>query len=98
MKWVLNTYQTAQNWEVDRIIQVCQAAGYEGIEFLQDFQQKHGLTYPILLDETGTVANAYRVQGFPTNVIIDRQGRLRYIEPGFNAEAVNRTLQQLLAP
>lgn len=43
MRWVLNTYQTAQNWEVDRIIEVCQAAGYEGIEFLQDFQQAHGL-------------------------------------------------------
>lgn len=67
-------------------------------EKAQAFRQKHGLTYPILLDETGAVAKAYRVQGFPTNVIIDRQGRLRYIEPGFNAEAVNRTLQQLMAP
>lgn len=43
MKWVLNTYQTAQDWELDRIIEVCQAAGYEGIEFLQDFGQRHGL-------------------------------------------------------
>ncbi len=43
MKWVLNTYQTAQNWEVDRIIDVCIAAGYQGIEFLQDFKQTHGL-------------------------------------------------------
>jgi sugar phosphate isomerase/epimerase len=43
MKWVLNTYQTAQDWEVDRIIEVCRATGYAGIEFLQDFRQKHGL-------------------------------------------------------
>src|SRR5690349_12325243 len=43
MKWVLNTYQTAQEWEVDRIIEVCRAAGYAGIEFLQDFKQRHGL-------------------------------------------------------
>ena len=43
MKWVLNTYQTAQDWEVERIIEVCRATGYEGIEFLQDFKQKHGL-------------------------------------------------------
>ena len=62
------------------------------------FQQKHGLTYPILLDETGKVTQAYRVKGFPTNVIIDREGKLRYIEPGFNAEAVTNTLQQLLTP
>jgi sugar phosphate isomerase/epimerase len=43
MKWVLNTYQTAQDWEVQRIIDVCLAAGYEGVEFLQDFKQRHGL-------------------------------------------------------
>ena len=43
MKWVLNTYQTAQDWDVDRIIEICQATGYEGIEFLQDFGQAHGL-------------------------------------------------------
>lgn len=43
MKWVLNTYQTAQNWETDRIIEICQKTGYAGIEFLQDFQQPHGL-------------------------------------------------------
>ncbi len=38
MKWVLNTYETAQQWEVDRIIEVCRSAGYTGIEFLQDPQ------------------------------------------------------------
>lgn len=43
MKWVLNTYQTAQEWDIDRIIQVCLASGYQGIEFLQDFKQAHGL-------------------------------------------------------
>ena len=62
------------------------------------FQQKHGLTYPILPDESGKVTQAYRVQGFPTNVIMDREGKLRYIEPGFNAEAINKALQQLLTP
>ena len=43
MKWVLNTYQTAQEWELDRIIEVCLATGHTGIEFLQDFKQPHGL-------------------------------------------------------
>jgi sugar phosphate isomerase/epimerase len=43
VKWVLNTYQTAQEWEVDRIIEMCRETGYAGIEFLQDFQQAHAL-------------------------------------------------------
>jgi len=62
-----------------------------------EFRQKHELTYPILLDETGAVAKAYRVQGFPTNVIIDREGKVRYIAAGFNAAAIDQALQQLIA-
>jgi sugar phosphate isomerase/epimerase len=42
MKWVLNTYQTAQDWTVDEMIDMCRKTGYQGIEFLQDFKQKHG--------------------------------------------------------
>jgi peroxiredoxin len=62
----------------------------------QAFQQKHGLTYPILLDEQAKVSAAYRVKGLPTNVIIDREGQIRYIEAGFNPEAVTQKLQELL--
>ena len=43
MKWVLNTYQTCQDWELDRIIEVCTLTGYEGIELLMDFEQRHGV-------------------------------------------------------
>jgi sugar phosphate isomerase/epimerase len=42
MKWVLNTYQTAQDWDVDQMIEMCRKTGYQGIEFLQDFKQTHG--------------------------------------------------------
>jgi peroxiredoxin len=62
----------------------------------QAFQQKHGLTYPILLDEQAKVSAAYRVKGLPTNVIIDREGHIRYIEAGFNPEAVTQKLLELL--
>ena len=43
MKWSLNTYQTGQNWELDELIRQCKAAGFDGIEFLMDFKQKHGV-------------------------------------------------------
>src|SRR5437588_5531480 len=43
VKWVLNTYRTADDWDVDQLIEICKKTGYEGIEFLQDFKQKHGL-------------------------------------------------------
>jgi peroxiredoxin len=38
--------------------------------------EQHHLTFPILLDQSGAVAGAYRVRGTPTVVLVDRQGRL----------------------
>ena len=35
-----------------------------------------GLTFPVLLDERGAVAGAYRVRATPTVVLVDRRGQL----------------------
>lgn len=43
MKWSLNTYQTAQNWELDELLRQAKQAGFDGIEFLMDYKQKHGV-------------------------------------------------------
>lgn len=45
MKWSLNTYQTAQDWELDYLIDIVKKTGYHGIEFLMDYDQKHGLEW-----------------------------------------------------
>jgi hypothetical protein len=38
----------------------------EGREIVQAFTQEQGLTFPILLDENGGVAQGYRIRGVPT--------------------------------
>ena len=38
--------------------------------------QQRGLTFPVLLDETGAVSGAYRIRGTPTVVLVDRRGQL----------------------
>jgi len=45
MKWTLNTYEVAQKWELDHLIEMSQKTGYPYIEFLMDFQQPHGLEW-----------------------------------------------------
>jgi sugar phosphate isomerase/epimerase len=45
MKWSLNTYRVCQDWELDRILEVAKATGFQGIEFLMDYQQKHGIEW-----------------------------------------------------
>ena len=45
VKWTLNTYQVAQKWELDHLVEMCAKTGYPYVEFLMDFQQPHGLEW-----------------------------------------------------
>jgi len=60
------------------------------------FQAQHGLTYPLLVDRDDSVQKAYGVQAFPTNVIIDRRGYVRYAGAGFDREGIDRALGELV--
>lgn len=41
------------------------------------------VTFPILLDDTGTVSNSFNVSAMPTSVLIDRDGNMRYLHKGY---------------
>lgn len=41
------------------------------------FAQTHGLKFPIAIDNDEKIWNAYGVESWPTEILIDRQGRLR---------------------
>lgn len=61
------------------------------------YAQELGLSFPILLDQSGDVALAYRVQNLPRSFLIDRQGRVVRIHPGeLTPETLERYLQELL--
>lgn len=54
-----------------------------------DFVQNHELSYPVGLDEDGTITAAYRVKGIPSHFLIDRKGILREVYLGpFGRESV----------
>jgi peroxiredoxin len=50
----------------------------------QQFRNRHGLTYPILVDHGNQVLRRYRVLAFPTSVVIDRKGTVRLTQTGFH--------------
>lgn len=64
-----------------------------GIEFIgiavddsekdaKKFATHYGLTFPLALDATGGISDAYKVNGIPKTVIIGRDGRIKYIHMG----------------
>ncbi|RED58154.1 TlpA disulfide reductase family protein [Cohnella lupini] len=42
-----------------------------------DYVDKHGLSFPVVLDEAGAVADQYKVTAYPTTYIIDADGVIR---------------------
>ena len=46
------------------------------------FLQKFGYTFGSLTDPAAQVKNAYHVAGFPTTVLIDKQGTIQLFEMG----------------
>ncbi len=63
----------------------------------RQFRQQHKLTYPVLVDTNGSAAKAFGLRVFPTNIVVDRQGVIRYFQGGFDGEGLNQTVQQLAA-
>ena len=55
----------------------------EGQAQVQAFAQEQGLTFPILLDESGGVAQTYFIRAIPYSFLIDREGviRVQHIGP-----------------
>jgi thiol-disulfide isomerase/thioredoxin len=53
------------------------------------------VSFPILFDHESVASKLYEVQGMPNTVIIDRQGRVRFIHRGYQAGEENEYLDQI---
>ena len=49
----------------------------EPADLVASFGDEMGLTFPLLLDPGGKVQQQYKVRGYPTTVILDREGRIQ---------------------
>ena len=48
----------------------------EGKEKVSSFVKENGLTFPVLLDSRGGVANTYGIRAIPTTYLLDPEGRI----------------------
>jgi len=67
------------------------------VEKARTFVDKHGLSYPVVLDGTAEVAWIYHVKYLPTTFFINSSGKIAAIHRGpLNAGQLNRYLKLLL--
>lgn len=55
------------------------------------------VSFPVLLDDQGSVAARYDVSAMPTTVLIDRDGNMRYLHRGFKPGYEDSYEQQIKA-
>jgi peroxiredoxin len=53
--------------------------GAEGDADIRKFAEAHGVTYPIALDSDSQSGRDYQVYVLPTSLMIDRDGKIRYL-------------------
>jgi thioredoxin-related protein len=59
-----------------------------------DFMDKRGVNYTVLL-EGKEVAKAYRVSGYPTMFLIDKEGNIVFIQQGYG-KSVDKQLKKVI--
>lgn len=65
---------------------------------LPAFVKKQQMTYPILIDKGQAISGLYRVSGFPTTFLIDRQGKIGEVIIGAtNRETLKKRVEAMLA-
>ena len=72
-------------------------------DMLKGFAEHHKLEHRLVMvprEEWGKITKEYKVQGIPTVILIDRQGKVRMVKVGSgpeNAKALDKKIKELLA-
>jgi hypothetical protein len=74
--------------------------GGESNSTVSNFVQQTGVTFPVLLNDSTYFEYANpdgSISPYPLDVIIDRDGRIRYLRHDFDGDAMRETIENLLA-
>ncbi|MDQ2686233.1 MAG: TlpA family protein disulfide reductase [Armatimonadota bacterium] len=85
--------------EMPHLTELAQAQNEQGFQIvaisvdgtrLQEFRRRHPkpLPFPVLLDVGGATSRQYGIAHVPTVIILDPQGRVRYVHSGYPGNAV----------
>lgn len=64
-------------------------------ELAREYLQKSGYTFPTLSDRKEEAVNSYHLDGWPTTVLIDRDGKVVYCESGYEPQKLRDALRAI---
>jgi peroxiredoxin len=89
-------FQTYRNRD---FVVLAVAGDTKGQEVVEPFVEKYELTFPVVLDAEGAVADQYQVRGIPAIFLFDQQGKVAGTTVGgadWNSEAAHALIERLL--
>lgn len=89
MRWVLNTYQVAQEWTLDEMLDMAKKTGFDGMEFLMDFEQKHGFEWDTPEEKWAPLKEQVGASGLETSSLTSCQ-TFHSLDDAERAESVRR--------
>ncbi len=91
-------FQTIYNDHKNDGLTILAVNNAETVADVQGFREQLGLSFPLLMDETGTVQNLYNIFSYPSTFVIDRDGRIiaRHFGP-LTAEQIQDMVSDALA-
>ena len=63
------------------------ASWSEGETEVNTYMRDNGLTFPVMLDDGGQLAQDFGLQGVPASFILSPSGEIKYVETGYTTEA-----------
>jgi thiol-disulfide isomerase/thioredoxin len=65
------------------------------LEIVRDFMARNKYAFPVIVDSDSTVMHAHGIQIFPTVMVVDANGRIRYASSGASNEVEASLVSQL---
>jgi peroxiredoxin len=65
-------------------------------EKAREFVKANNYTFPVPLDREGKLAESYKIQGIPTQVVIGRDGMIKKVFVGDGGENLTKAIEQAL--
>jgi peroxiredoxin len=79
----------------DKNVVFCGVSVKDDAESVKKFMEAHKLQFPSALDKDGELAKRYLVAGMPHTVVIDKDGTVQSLHPGFTPDLKARLPRDL---
>lgn len=97
MEWLFGYVERLHRDYKDKGVAVLGIWTFHPPERLKEFVKVHGLIFPILMDIDGKVHRAYKISGSPTDIVIDKDGKICFIMGGYvDKRPLRRAIEEAL--